>query len=377
MIPSRPPTSSRRLWRVSARTALLIIALLIVLAFATDRIWVRGNGIVAGQLTAIAPIVQARLKQVFANCLDHVVRGQRLAEFENEATAEAAAQQMQQLQLQLTLARAEISIAESEAEAARNLVDAQAALRDQLAAVLKAEDSLAKKQFVAELVWEQIKANLAQAKAETNAAQYVYQTKKADQKKAELAVEVLQQQIQSFQNSPELNGDFYLTAPDDGVLTECTGLPGAVIPAGKPVFQLFNPHDVYAVVFFDPSDAARLKIGDKFSISVGGINGTVNGRVAGFYPELSALPASLTRFFWQQETWSQYAPVRLNFDGLNNDQESKLFAWAQLSAWRAQLWPSGIVTGFLESTPVRWVRNNVDFAWSLVSSAFAESRASP
>lgn len=123
---------------------LLAIGLAIIAGFAADRTWTRGNGIVAGELTAVAPIVQARLKRLFVGCLDHVVRGQRLAEFENEATVETAAQQLQQLQLQLTQARAEISIAESEAAAARKLVDAQAALRDQLASVLKAENELAK-----------------------------------------------------------------------------------------------------------------------------------------------------------------------------------------------------------------------------------------
>jgi multidrug efflux pump subunit AcrA (membrane-fusion protein) len=112
---------------------LFTIGVAIIAGFATDRAWIRGNGIVAGELTAVSPIVQARLQRLFVRCLDHVTRGQRLAEFDNEATAEAAAQQLQQLQLQLTQARAAIDIADREAEAAHKLVEAQTALWTQSA----------------------------------------------------------------------------------------------------------------------------------------------------------------------------------------------------------------------------------------------------
>jgi multidrug resistance efflux pump len=289
---------------------------------------------VAGELTAIAPIVQARLKQVYVHCLDHVKLGQRLAEFENEATIQMATQQLQQLELQLTQARAEIDIAKSQGEAARKLIDAQAALRDQLNIVLKAMDKLLQHGYVAELQREQIKANLAQAEAQTSAAQFVYETKKADQRKAELMVADLKVQIVAFKNSPELTGHFYLMAPKDGVVTECTARPGEVIAAKAPIFQLFNPDDTYAVLFFDAADVSKVAVGQSYSIRIGGVEGTVTGKVTGFYPELSALPASLTRFFWQQETWTQYAPVRLDFVGMTGEQKQRLFAWSQLSASR-------------------------------------------
>jgi len=330
---------SKRLWWCSrARVTLFAIGAAIIAAIVADRAWIRGNGIVSGELTAVAPIVQARLQRVFVNCLDRVVRGQHLAEFDNEATVEAAAQQLHQLQLQLTQARAEVDIAEAQAQAALKLVDAQAALFEQLKAILKAQDELIKKQYVAELVWQKTKADVARAEAEVRAGEFVYETKKADQKKAELAAAVLQQRIDSFKNSPELTGHFFLTAPKDGIVTECAARPGEVIAAKTPIFQIFNPDDSYAVVFFDPHDVARITLGQHFTLTVGGIEGPVSARVTGFYPELSALPSSLTRYFWQQEKWSQYAPVRLDFDRLSPAQTSKVFAWAQLSASRWQGW---------------------------------------
>ena len=101
------------------RTVLVIIGVVILAWFILDRSWIRGNGIVAGELTAKSPIVQARLERLFVKCLDHVSKGQRLAEFYNEAMVQLAGQELQQLQFQLAQARAEIEIADREAQAAQ------------------------------------------------------------------------------------------------------------------------------------------------------------------------------------------------------------------------------------------------------------------
>jgi multidrug resistance efflux pump len=343
-------TPARRLWRVRPRVMLLAIGAAILAGFAADRAWIRGNGIVAGELTAIAPIVQARLKQ---------------------ATVETAAQQLQQLELQLTQARANIEIMDHEAEAAHKLVDAQAALYQQQLAVLKAETELVKNKYVAVLTWEQAKAAAAQAEAETRAAEFVYQTKLADKKEAQLAAEVLQKRIASFNNSPELNGRFDLTAPTDGVITECNAQPGNVISANTPIFQIFNPNRTYAVVFFDPDDMPKLALGQTFEVAISGLGTPVTATLTGFYPELSALPQSLTRYFWQQEMWSQYVPARLDFTHVTARQRNRIFAWAQLSASRSRNW--GVAgAAAAASASWRWVQQHLDGAWQLVATSFAQ-----
>jgi multidrug resistance efflux pump len=238
---------------------------------------------------------------------------------------------LQQLELQLTQARAAIDIADREAEAAHKLVEAQTALWMQQRAVFEAEDQLKQRQYVAVLVWEQAKAAVDRADAETRAAEFVYETKRADQKKAELDAEVLQKRIDSFVNSPELTGHFYLTAPKDGVVTECTARPGEVVAARMPIFSIFNSSDTYAVVFFNPSDIPKLTRGQSFDISIDGIDKSMTGTVTDFYPELSALPSSLTRYFWQQEKWSQYVPVPLDFTNLSATQWNKLAARSRVA----------------------------------------------
>jgi len=332
MLPPVKVSSTRRWWKVEPRKILFaIIAALLVMAV-MDRVWIRGEGVVAGELTAIAPIVQARLAQRFVKCLDHVKRGQRVAEFVNEATIQNAEQQTLALKLQLTQTMESIRIADSAAKAAAKLVDAQNAVLKIQMAVLKAEDSLVKSKFVATLVWEQAKAAVAKADADVKSAEFVYETKLAQKRQAELDAEVLQKRIDSFKNAPELNGHFFVTAPKDGIVTECTVRPGEVVAARTPIFSIFNVEDTYAVVFFDPGFSSRIERGQIFDMKIQGVDGNVRGVVDDFFPELSALPASLTRFFWQQERWSQYVPVRLKFVDMSSAQTLRLFASAQLSA---------------------------------------------
>ena len=353
---------------------LVVAVAALALAFVLDRTWVRANGIVAGELVAVSPIVQARLQKLFVRCLDHVTRGQRLAEFNNEATVEFAAQQLQQMQLQLTQAREQVNIDVQQGEAAKKLVEAQDVLWKQQIAILDAETQLLQHHYVAELIWEQAKAAVSRADAETRAAEFVYETKKADLKRAQLDVEILEKRIASFVDSPELTGHFYLTAAKDGIITECTGREGEVIAARTAIFSIFNPNDTYAVVFFDPNEIAKVARDQTYNITIQGIDKPVKAKVTDFYPELSALPTSLTRYFWQREMWSQYIPVRLDFENLDESQRNRVFAWAQLSASRFD--GGGIRDlGRAASASWHWVQSHFGGASEPARASSAEQRA--
>src|SRR6202453_2026265 len=356
VLPPAKVNSSRRLGRVRPRTMLVVAVAALALAFVLDRTWVRANGIVAGELVAVSPIVQARLQKLFVRCLDHVTRGQRLAEFNNEATVEFAAQQLQQMQLQLTQAREQVNIDVQQGEAAKKLVEAQDVLWKQQIAILDAETQLLQHHYVAELIWEQAKAAVSRADAETRAAEFVYETKKADLKRAQLDVEILEKRIASFVDSPELTGHFYLTA------------------ARTAIFSIFNPNDTYAVVFFDPNEIAKVARDQTYNITIQGIDKPVKAKVTDFYPELSALPTSLTRYFWQREMWSQYIPVRLDFENLDESQRNRVFAWAQLSASRFD--GGGIRDlGRAASASWHWVQSHFGGASEPARASSAEQQA--
>ena len=370
----RPPVkvgaAPRRLWFIRPRTILILVCAAIAGWFVSDRLWIKGNGIVSGELTAVSPIVQARLQRLMVRCLDHVARSQPLAEFVNDAVVQTAAQQIKQLELQLAQTRAEIDIADREAATAQKLVEAQDALLQQQVAVLKSEDKLKEQKFVADLVWQQAKAAVDRADAEKRAAEFVYETKIADKKMAEVNVGILEERIQSYKNSPELTGHFFVNAPKDGVVTECVAREGEVIAARSPIFSIFSPSETYAVVFFSPSDVPRLAKGQTFDIRVSGVEKPIRGTVTNFYPELSALPGSLTRFFWQREMWSQYTPVRIDFVGVSPEERGRLFAWAQVSVshW-AGFGAPGLST--IATSSWDWARRSALSAWQFVTTPFA------
>lgn len=338
--PLPPPENGTRLRRRRAfrRYVVLAVILLAIAAFAYfDRGWISGDGIVVGQLSPVNPISQVRVKKLLSKCLDYVSRGQVLAQLENEVTAQAADQQLRQLELQLADARAEAAVADKEAEAARRYLDAQSAVRDQLQEVLKAQSEMVKNNYTATLVWQQAKADLAKAQSETQAAAFVVQSKEAEGRRATVEADLTEKRIAAFRDSPELQGRYDLKAPKAGYLTECNAYEGAVVDADTVLYQVFNPADAYAIVFLSPSDAPRLTPGDTVEIRIGGIEAPIAARITGFYPELSGMPDSLTRYFWEQEKWSQYEPIRLDFVGLSDVQQRGLKSFAQVSVsmWRS------------------------------------------
>jgi multidrug resistance efflux pump len=283
------------------------------------------------------------VKQLKARCLDYVSRGQAIAVLENEFTVEAATQQLQQLQLELLRAKSDVEVATKEADAAEQYYQAQLAVQHQMEQVYKSEAQLRAEDYVAALVYDKAKGDLAKASADAEAADFVTKTKLEDKRRAELSVKLLSDRIQSYQNSPELMGSYELHAPKAGYLTECNAQVGQVINATTKLYEVFNPTDAFAVAFMSPEDAHRVKPGDRVEMTIGGVAGPVVAEVAGFYPELSGLPTALTRYFWEQEKWSQFEPVRFNFIHLNDDQQRQIKASAQISIslWRRP------TTGFL------------------------------
>jgi multidrug resistance efflux pump len=314
----------------------LAVILIGISMWYADNCWVSADGIIAGELAPVTPISQARVKRLDAHCLDYVTRGQVIARLENEFTLEASAQQVQQLRLELARAVSDVEVATKEADAAGSYHAAQVAVLAQMRKVFKSESSLRDEDYVADLVFQKARADMDKAEADTAAADFVTKTKLEDKKRAEESVKLLTDRLASFQSSPELMGAYDLVAPKAGYLTECSAQVGQVVNTTTKLYEVFNPLDAFAVAFMSPNDAIRVKGGDRVEMTVGGVPGKIKAEVVGFYPELSGLPTALTRYFWEQEKWAQFEPVRLNFVDLTDDQRRHLKASAQISIslWR-------------------------------------------
>lgn len=324
----------RRLPRLVTRRGLVLTTLLLIGAgfILADRAMLAADGIIAGDLTAVSPILTTRVTRLHAQCLDRVEAGAILAELENEVTIQTSAQTLSQIQLQASQTRARIEILTHEANAARKLYEAQLALRDQLKLTYEAQAQLMKKDFIAALQFERAKSELIRADAEAQAANLNYQGKLADQKKTELDTDLLWARIREFETSPEMMGHFVLRAPKAGILTQCDGHVGEIMEPRDSLFRIFSPETAYALAFFHPDDLRRLPMQREVSVSITGIEKPVHARVVGYYPELAGLPQNITRYFWQQERWSQYVAVRLDFTDLAPAQRNELRAGARIEA---------------------------------------------
>jgi multidrug resistance efflux pump len=320
------------------RRWLFVIALLfvVVLVAFADRCWINADGIIVGQLTPVSPISEVQITKLVAKCLDYVSEGQTIAQLENRVTEQAGVQQLQQLQIELAQAREEAQIADKEAESAVKYRDAQAAVESQLQTVYAAETELLKKNYVSELAWQKSKADVIKAGADTQAAEYAVETKQEDAKRAQLEAGLIDDRITSLKASPELMGSYALTAPKAGYLTQCNAYQGQVINPDTVIYQMFNPSDAFAIAFLDPGDAPRLKPGEEIPVKVSGMKAPITATVSSFYPEYSGLPAALTRYFWEEQKWSQFEPVRFDFYGLSDAERKALRASAEvsISIWR-------------------------------------------
>jgi hypothetical protein len=127
-------------------------------------------------------------------------------------------------------------------------------------------------------------------------------------------------------------GRFILRAPKSGVLTQCEGRVGEIVEPRDALFRIFSPDNAYALAFFHPSDVRRLSPQRELSVTIAGVEHPVRGRISGIYPELSGLPQNITRYFWQQERWSQYVAVRLDLIDLPPELRFELRAGARIAA---------------------------------------------
>jgi len=329
----------RRAYQRRTARRWIVVVTIIVAAFAlafADRCWINADGIVVGQLTPVSPISQVRITQLRVKCLDYVSDGQAIADMRNDITAESGQQELQQLEIELAQAREEAAVADQEAGEAAKYHDAQAAVSAQLQTVYDAENALLKKKYVSELVWEKSKADVIKADADTEAAQFAIASKQEDSKRATLEANLLDARISSLKASPELMGDYQLLSPKSGYLTQCNAFQGQIVNPDSVLYQIFNPTDAFVIVFVDPSDANRLVPGEEIPVKMTGFPKPVTARVNGFYPEYSGLPAALTRYFWEEEKWSQFEPVRLDFVDLNDSEQKAIRASAEasISLWR-------------------------------------------
>jgi HlyD family secretion protein len=251
------------------------------------------------QQSSLVPKISSPVKKFYVNKGSRVHKGQLLAVLENQDLA-AAAEDNKGAYEQAEAAYAtgtkaslpeEIQKATLDTEAARELYEAEQKLYESRQNLFK-EGALPRKDF------DQAAVSLAQAKAQYEVAKKHLDALNAVVKKEQL--KGLEGQLSSARGKylgAKAQLDYSeIRSPIDGYVTERPLYPGEMAAMGTPLMTVMDLSRVTARAHIPQSDAALLKLGDKATIAVPGVDSAVEGKVTLIGPALD--PNSTTVEVW-------------------------------------------------------------------------------
>ena len=251
--------------------------------------------------SAIVPKISAPVQRFLVNRGSHVRAGQLLAVLENRDLA-AAAQENKGSYDQAQAAYETTTAADLPQEIQKAQLDAQAA-KQQLEAQQKVHDSrqqLFQQGALPRKELDQAGVDLTNARNQYELAQKHLDALNAIGKQQTL--KSAKGQLESAQGkyagaSAQL-GYSEIRSPINGVITDRPLYPGEMAAAGTPLLTVMDISTVVARAHIPQQSAALLKVGDKSSLLVSGIDEPVNGKVSLVSPALD--PNSTTVEIWVQ-----------------------------------------------------------------------------
>ena len=253
------------------------------------------------QQAALVPKISAPVKKFYVNRGSKVHKGQLLAVLENRDLAAAqedtkgAFQQAEAAYATGTAASLpeELQKATGDAQAAKELYEAQKKVYESRQELFR-QGALPRKEL------DQATVDFTQARNQYELAQRHLDTLNATVKQQEL--KGLQGQLSSargkYQGAEAQLSYSEIHSPLDGVVTDRPLYPGEMAASGTPLMTVMDISRVTARAHIPQTDAAELKVGDKATIDVPGLDKPVEGQVALVSPALD--PNSTTVEVWVQ-----------------------------------------------------------------------------
>jgi HlyD family secretion protein len=251
------------------------------------------------QQAAIVPKISAPVKKFLVKRGSPVHQGQLLAVLENRDLSAAAQEnkgsyEQAQASYETTTAAGlpeEIRKAEADAQQAQQTLDAQEKVfesRQQLFA----QGALPRKEL------DQSRVDVTQARNQAAITKKHLDTLMAIGKQQELksAAGQLESAKGKYLGAEAQLGYSEIRSPMDGVITDRPLYPGEMAAAGTPLLTVMDISSVIAKAHIPQNDAAILKVGDKGSMTVPGIEEPIEGRVTVVSPALD--PNSTTVEVW-------------------------------------------------------------------------------
>jgi membrane fusion protein (multidrug efflux system) len=298
---------------------------------------VRADALVRGDLIPVTPVYRVRVDRLLVSCTDRVKAGEPVAVVSNFLIqADYQRQYLQgveQAQVADVALEQNVATARANAESLREKYEVAVAdvAREQQA--LGSYDQAYKLGALPQVDWQEKHAEMVGLQAEERSAlaawkraQLFVDQVSATQTSRLSSYQELQNQAQSV---AQRVGQETLNAPVTGDIVECVERPQNVIEPGTALFNIFQPDRAYLVAYFAPNAIGKVRVGQRASVDITGLQHPVTGRVAWIYPDMDALPPELTRFFWQHVQFSQYRPVKIVFDPLPEKDRQQIYYGAQ------------------------------------------------
>ena len=251
------------------------------------------------QQAAIVPKISAPVKKFLVKRGSPVHQGQLLAVLENRDLSAAAQEnkgsyEQAQASYETTTTAGlpeEIRKAEADAQQAQQALDAQEKMfesRQQLFA----QGALPRKEL------DQSRVDVTQARNQAAITKKHLDTLMAIGKQQELksAAGQLESAKGKYLGAEAQLGYSEIRSPMDGVITDRPLYPGEMAAAGTPLLTVMDISSVIAKAHIPQNDAALLKVGDKGSMTVPGIEEPIEGKVTVVSPALD--PNSTTVEVW-------------------------------------------------------------------------------
>jgi len=251
------------------------------------------------QQAAIVPKISAPVKRFLVKRGSPVHQGQLLAVLENRDLSAAAQEnkgsyEQAQASYETTTTAGlpeEIRKAEADAQQAQQALDAQEKMfesRQQLFA----QGALPRKEL------DQSRVDVTQARNQAAITKKHLDTLMAIGKQQELksAAGQLESAKGKYLGAEAQLGYSEIRSPMDGVITDRPLYPGEMAAAGTPLLTVMDISSVIAKAHIPQNDAALLKVGDKGSMTVPGIEEPIEGKVTVVSPALD--PNSTTVEVW-------------------------------------------------------------------------------
>ncbi len=251
------------------------------------------------QQAAIVPKISAPVQKFLVKRGSPVREGQLLAVLENRDLSAATqdtkgALDQAQAAYETTTAASlpeEIQKAEADAQQAQQALDAQQKIFESRQQLFE-QGALPRKEL------DQSRVDFTQAKNQCAIAKKHLDALMAIGKQQELksAAGQLESAKGKYLGAQAQLSYSEIRSPIDGVITDRPLYPGEMAAAGTPLLTVMDISSVIAKAHIPQSDAAALKVGDKGSMTVPGIEGPIEGRVTVVSPALD--PNSTTVEVW-------------------------------------------------------------------------------